>query len=291
MSENTVCNLCQNPGTYSDSNEVARIPCHVDCFKDHVFTVWRCNNCLSLHCKNDPNLGFYYDKYPFKKHTLDYHTRWGYRNRIRLLRKFGLRSHHRILDYGCGKGLFVQTLKSAGYTHAAGYDPLIPEYSDPGILTELYDVLVSFDVIEHVPEPDAYLKELASMLKPGGLLILGTPNAEDLSLAKGKELTVELSQPYHRHILSARALFSLVERNNLTVISVYRRFYFDTLAPFVNTRFMWKYIGQLGGMIDVAVERLKLGVVLRSPKLLFYGLFGYFFPQPGNILLALRKNL
>jgi hypothetical protein len=53
---------------------------------------------------------------------------------------------------------------------------------------------------------------------------------------------------------------------------------------------MWAYIAKAGGMIDAAVEPPRPGLVLRSPRLIFYSLFGYFFPPRGNIIVSFRKT-
>lgn len=41
---------------------------------------------------------------------------------------------------------------------------------------EVFDVVVSFEVIEHLPEQDSYLQEILRVLKPGGQFIVSTPN-------------------------------------------------------------------------------------------------------------------
>lgn len=290
MTECITCNLCQNPGTFEDASEYGKVFSHVQCFSEDSFTVWRCSNCKSLHSKESVDLGRYYASYPFKNHTLDYHTRHGYRNRIKMLRDAGVTAKDRILDFGCGAGLFVTFLQENGFPYAAGFDPFITTYASEQTLKEKYDVVVSYDVIEHVDDPKEFFKQMIDLTRSNGLVVIGTPNASEIRVSPNElNQEVELSQPYHRHILSEEVLLQLAATQGLVPEKIHRRFYFDTFMPAVNTKFMWEYIKQTGGMIDVAVEKLKLGVVLRSPKLLFYTFFGRFFRVPGNILITFRN--
>ncbi len=55
--------------------------------------------------------------------------------------------------------------------HAASIYALPPELAGP------FDAVTSWDVIEHVPDPRGALHALAKVLKPGGLLMLSTPDA------------------------------------------------------------------------------------------------------------------
>lgn len=291
MAQCTTCNLCEKPGTFERAQEIAIVPCHVRRFKDNLFTVWRCTNCGSLHSKEDADLALYYKHYPFQNHKLDFHARIGYRNRLRLLKRRGIRKESLILDYGCGAGLFVDFLKEEGFTNVRGYDAFVEKYSDVSVLSDKYDVVVSHDVIEHVDDPRDYLRTLVSLLKIQGVLVIGTPNADRISLKPQRHFPVELSQPYHRHILSERMLKILAAEFGLDIEHTYRRFYFDSLYPGVNTRFMWTYVNTLGGFIDACVEPPRIDIIRSSPKLLFYAFFGYFFPPRGNILLSMRKIL
>lgn len=291
MSSCTICPLCKDPGTLASAPEKAAVPCNVRYFKAAKFVVWRCSGCNSLHALDKVDLNLYYDRFPFQNHRLDFHARMGYRNRLRMLRRSGLQRAHRILDYGCGAGLFVEYLREKGFSNAVGYDRFVSAYSDAALLREgNFDAVVLYDVIEHVDDPSELLLSLVDLVVPGGLIVIGTPNADHISLAADKLLSPELSQPYHRHIFSERTLLSLGEKNGLVPEHIHRRFYFDSLFPGVNTRFMWAYIGDTGGMIDAAVEPPQVTRVFKSPRLIFYALFGYFFPQKGNMLVSFRRT-
>ena len=109
-----------------------------------------------------------------------------------------------LLDYGCNQGLFLLFLNQLGYTNTFGYDPHIAKYSDPKVLNTEYDFITGYDVLEHTDTPNELSAKLSSLLKQHGLLVVGTPNADEVSLSCPESL--ELHQPFHRHILSEKAL-------------------------------------------------------------------------------------
>lgn len=281
------CNLCDRPGTLSAALDVGQVPCNVRAFNDRQFTLWRCTGCGSIHCAEDADLSIYYDRYPLKMQRLTFSERIGYRNRLNLLQRQGFPRAGRLLDYGCGAGLFVTFLKSLGLPNVEGYDAFVPVFAEPQRLRETYDAVVSYDVIEHDDDPRAFMSSVSRLVRPGGLLAIGTPRADQVSLARIG--SPSLHPPYHRHILSEQIVLALGREQGLEPIHILRRSFYDSLFPTVNTRFMWRYIEAAGGL-DAAVEPAQPGVFLRSPELLVWAFVGYFFPLGDNLLVTFRKS-
>lgn len=167
MAECTKCDLCAEGSTITRAAEMARVPCNVRKFKDEVFTLWRCAGCGSVHCQEDADLSGYYADYQLQRQRLTFSERIGYRNRLRLLRRHGLRPADRILDYGCGAGLFVEFLREQGFPFVSGYDPFIGRYAKKAVLEDSFDVVVSYDVIEHDDDPAAFLQRADSFVTAG----------------------------------------------------------------------------------------------------------------------------
>lgn len=86
-----------------------------------------------------------------------------------------------VLDYGCGNRAYQGVVEACGLNYVAADMPgnahADIELSDSGRVPagEMdYDLVLSAQVLEHVPSPAAYLAEAWRVLKPGGTLILST---------------------------------------------------------------------------------------------------------------------
>jgi 2-polyprenyl-3-methyl-5-hydroxy-6-metoxy-1,4-benzoquinol methylase len=98
----------------------------------------------------------------------------------------------RVLDAGCGDGYWLARLQEVPGLQLIGvdYNPLRVERAKTvarnaqvllGDLTsfvsgERFDIVLLNQVIEHVPDDVGLLWRVRSLLRPGGVMILGTPN-------------------------------------------------------------------------------------------------------------------
>ena len=76
-----------------------------------------------------------------------------------------------ILDYGSGLGLLEKNLRSEGFGNIDSYDPFGNNIKPA---TASYDLITSFEVFEHHPDPHKLFEEMKSYLKPNGVLLFAT---------------------------------------------------------------------------------------------------------------------
>jgi dolichol-phosphate mannosyltransferase len=96
------------------------------------------------------------------------------------------RGAERILDAGCGSSMTIQSLNRAvGMDFNLGKLRFLRRYGMPLVrgsafalpfLDQTFDCVVSQEVIEHLPYDEVIFAEMRRVLKPGGRLILGTPD-------------------------------------------------------------------------------------------------------------------
>lgn len=269
--------------------ETAEVRCNVRRFRDERFRVWRCSSCRSIHAEDAVDLDHYYAGYPVFDAELDWKLNVVYGGMLARLRAAGLSPEHRILDYGCGKGLLVRYLRQQGYEHAVGWDRYAEGHDDASLLQGSYDCVVSQDVIEHVDDPRATLRQLDALVTPGGFLSIGTPEAGALDLARPEDFVHALHLPFHRHIFSAQALQDAGRAVGWEVERYYDTMYNNTLVPTMNPRFVLHYVRCHDDVFDLVTEPVRLSWKLWSPATLFYALFGYFFDRHTDVQVIFRK--
>ncbi|HPQ70672.1 MAG TPA: glycosyltransferase [bacterium] len=126
----------------------------------------------------------------------------------------------RILDLGCGCGYGAHALARAGAQTVLGIDlaPAAIEYAtahyaqknlafqtgdvrDTRLSDASFDLIVCFELIEHVREQDAVIAEARRLLAPGGLFVCSTPDARRPGAVEN---------PFHAHELEREEFRSLL---------------------------------------------------------------------------------
>jgi SAM-dependent methyltransferase len=91
----------------------------------------------------------------------------------------------RVLDFGCGRGKFLDVLKPCGW-ETFGIEPAMdaafPRHQRlESIPAEpMFDLIVVNHVLEHMTDPLTLLGQLAASARPGGYLLVGTPRLDTL---------------------------------------------------------------------------------------------------------------
>ena len=122
-------------------------------------------------------------------------THWWYRARRDILSDYLTRYGNvpkgaRILEIGCGTGHNLPMLATFGDVDAIEIDPAAREIASerlgkpvgdarlpelPGVARGAYDLIAVLDVVEHIEDDVAALKGMASLLKPGGKILIAVP--------------------------------------------------------------------------------------------------------------------
>lgn len=126
-----------------------------------------------------------------------------------------------VLDVACGSGLGAPVLLAAGTERLIGLelshealevaarfrcDRFLPAQADGTRIparNDTFDVITSFETVEHIHDDERFVMELARVLRPGGLLVLSTPNALHTKPVDGRPANPFHVREYAPHELQA----------------------------------------------------------------------------------------
>ncbi|MDB9526161.1 class I SAM-dependent methyltransferase [Oscillatoria sp. CS-180] len=130
----------------------------------------------------------------------------------------------KVLDIACGEGYGSHMLHLAGAASVKGVDVFEDavrharsKYQTDGLefvhanaetftCPERFDVVISFETIEHLLSPEKFLTRLSNLLTPQGDLLLSVPLGETRHF-----------DPYHLHAFSQQNVFDLLDKTGFSV--------------------------------------------------------------------------
>lgn len=137
-----------------------------------------------------------------------------------------------VLDYGCGNGNLLIDLSNIGVKHVFGYDmdPIACEFATSlglKVFSQFpkiqkngpYDYIFLNHVIEHLIDPKKDMEDLALQLKPGGFIIIRTPNTNSFLANMFNENWRGWEVPRHLHIFNEKCIIELINKIDTLEIS------------------------------------------------------------------------
>jgi 2-polyprenyl-3-methyl-5-hydroxy-6-metoxy-1,4-benzoquinol methylase len=144
------------------------------------------------------------------------------------------RANGRLLDVGCGSGDLLQKMQELGW-RAEGVDfdaAAVENARGRGLSVNLgtledqnypdnhFDSVTMGNLIEHVHKPRELLCESRRILKPGGRLVVLTPNINSLGHRIFKDSWRGLESPRHLHLFSPWSLCRLAKEAGFKTIQI-----------------------------------------------------------------------
>jgi 2-polyprenyl-3-methyl-5-hydroxy-6-metoxy-1,4-benzoquinol methylase len=194
------------------------------------YTVSCCNNCGNVYADGIPQKEAF-DKYYTQSSKYEFSHTGGLQHQAELDRLSSLSSWLAlqiplslgVLDAGCATGELLIRMKQHGFTNLTGLDPssACVEYARnkngltmiQGVLGHKPETIKSFDVVilsavlEHIPDLHVTIDKLKTWLKPGGFVVLETPDVEFFELG--------INAPYQEFSVEHINFFSVASMTNL----------------------------------------------------------------------------
>lgn len=189
-----------------------------------------CNDCGLVFCKKIPSvneLSAYYGNYP-RFSELSPITVKRYNE---ILDKFEpFKQTNNLLDMGCSNGLFLECARRRGWNVygtefaddciAQGAKNNIKIFKSDALPPEFFnlkfDVITSFEVIEHINTPNPEIELIKKVLRKGGAYYVTTPNFNALSRLVLKEKWNVIEYPEHLSYYTPRTLTKLMQKHGFT---------------------------------------------------------------------------
>lgn len=168
----------------------------------------------------------------------------------------------RLLDVGCGKGIFLHHLKDSNFI-LEGLEPgkmgarfarerfgfKINEcmLSDHNLPEESFDVVTALAMIEHVNDPLKTLKTLWKLLKPGGYVLLTTPNFKQMALTRGVENYFKF---VHTFYYTDVTLSSLMKQAGFKIVKIWYK------DPILKDSPVFGTVRQAGGLLAIIGRKI-----------------------------------
>jgi len=188
-----------------------------------------CRGCRMVYTAWEPTTGelqAYYNNYPVTSETSPI-TLLRYDELLARFAKYRKAGH--LLDAGCGSGHFLARAMARGWkVHGTEFGdaqiaecrakgiPMSKAQVDPSAIPPGgFDVVCSFEVIEHVTHPQKELDQLLAVLRPGGLLYMTTPNFNCLARRWAPETWNVVSYPEHLNYFTPRTLHKLLRSKGM----------------------------------------------------------------------------
>jgi cyclopropane fatty-acyl-phospholipid synthase-like methyltransferase len=154
-----------------------------------------------------------------------------FRRRLALIR--GYQGSGKLLDLGCACGFMIEVALEAGYdAWGVEFSEEAVKQAAPALRGRIrlgdinalpageYDVITAFDILEHAQQPLDSLRRWAEMLRPGGLLVITSPDTDSI-FRKLMGSRWPMLQPFqHTAMFSGVAMSGFLERAGLRMLEI-----------------------------------------------------------------------
>lgn len=230
--ENSTCDWCGSNETelvFEGPDRLEHLP--------GQFRMVRCTKC-GLYRQNPrldwESLKFYYpDNYVSHPNLAKHETsvlkrldiRYGPWKRLRAIEQF--QAGGRLLEIGCGTGLFLEEAIRSGRWEVEGIEPTqraakyvqenlkipihVARFSDVDLPKQSFDVIAMWNVLEHLDHPIADLHHAYTILKDYGWLVFSIPNLESLEARIFGPYWVGWDLPRHLYLFPQNNLHEILK--------------------------------------------------------------------------------
>ncbi len=244
------CPLCRSPRFSLVQKEPASAdPTRSAAYTERLVNLVICSDCSFMYVERDfpeSYVNAYYEERAGGGYALTRENFFWWHEAMKgsnrhILSLLGAGNSRRMLDVGCGGGTFLADARDAGWKMSGvEINPSFPEFCrlvlgiedvKVGLIPHIpyedstFDAVAMLDVLEHMYDPVGAVRECARLLKPGGRLVVKSPNGpmqlrkERLKKALGRG-DGWVGNIGHLNQFSPATLFAAFRKGGLEPVSV-----------------------------------------------------------------------
>ena len=249
------------------------------------FVVIECANCGNIYTfwDQEVNLQEFYDSMDYtvrdtKKSVFFLIQEYEYRRVLSTVRKLAVTEPKTLLDFGAGKGVFLQIAKLAGFD-VKGVETSLPrsnyakehfqltidtkEFSSGKIFNQEFDVITSIHVFEHIPSARCLMTSLIKdNLAENGICVFEVPNFSSWQSIWSKGSWMHLDVPRHINHFTPRRFESYLEAAGLKIL---RTSYFSWHMGIIGMLQTLMHFFGYNGFIIADIKKIKSTPLLIIP--------------------------
>jgi len=278
----TKCPLC------SSDNHVLRLATQDYFFSNEQFSIYECKDCGHIFTNPQPSesdLGLFYHSDQYLSHKEDPETTveklYAFIRRINLQTKYRQATHElnlgQVLDYGCGRGDFLQLAKEKGwstfgiemdadarrYANERNGIPVFSPNEESHIMEGQLNLVTLFHVLEHVADLHAAMAKFNRWLANDGRLVLALPNPESFDANYYGKYWAGWDVPRHLHHFSKQSLIKLTNQHGFRIQKIYPMYWDAFFVSMMSEQYKTSNLTLLRAGIVGAISNL---VALRSKQ-------------------------
>lgn len=255
------------------------------------FRLVKCTNCDLIF--SNPILGRHKIDNLYKKSSFSYIDESKYLKKTYLsyLEKalVGLdKSKLKLLDIGCGNGFFLEEVKNFGVKSVYGVEPskaavekasknlkknIKNDILKPNLFkNNFFDVICCFHTLDHITNPNSFLKICFKLLKKDGIILFVVHNTDGLSVKVFGEKSA-IFDIEHIYLFNPKSLSTIFAKNGFKIIDIFdikNRYpisYWTRMVP-IPTPLKYLFLKILEvtniGKVPLAIKPGNIGIIARK---------------------------
>lgn len=206
-----------------------------------------------------------------------------FQERLQFLQVIASNSNIKVIDLGCTNGDFVKALEYKGYLNAVGLDinePLVKLGLTRGIKLfcqptkdffesrpNQFDVVYATNVLEHIADPNSFLKHLKVGLKENAHIVISVPNFSSLQVKILGCNSPIIDPPHHVNYFTYDSLQKVLVNNGFEVKFANTIFWSVETDIYLMSKglspLLSKVARAIAKLIEIPICKLNLGGVIQ----------------------------